>query len=351
LILLFSDYSSTIEKENYSPLTDASNNNKNYDSRHLNYDSNNYDVVYHDTPKDISGQGGIYKAYESYYNVINADGNMVAVPFYGLNNPTLPIYNVPGSFVYGSDTYVPSYEDSVYLSKTTGESQNRELDDSTPDIAHGFCEKYKYSKIELEKKCSVLSKEQCSSTACCVLLGGTKCVAGDDKGPYRKANYTDYSIKNTDYYYYRGKCYGNCNYGGEVNVSPGQLADAHHTINHRKGLTGWGNYSSPNEKTWKDEEDNLNQKIEEKQNEQLEKDYVLISPNDASSEDIINHYKKYKGWNYSSLLDADKPIATSSTNKISGNTSASGGNTQPQNWSLDSQEKQNVQLNTFSGNE
>jgi hypothetical protein len=330
LVLLFSCDSSTIEKENYAPLTESpKNDNHKYDSRPRNYDSNNYDVVYHDTPYDINGQGGIYPAYESYYNVIDADGKVTAIPFYGMNNPTLPIYNVPGSFVYGSDTYVPSYEDSVYLSKTTGKSQLRELDDTTPDIAAGFCEKYKYSKIELEKKCSMLSKEQCSSTACCVLLGGTKCVAGDDKGPYRKANYTDISIKNTDYYYYRGKCYGNCNYGGEVNVSPGQLANAHRKHEHRNGLTGWGNYSSPNEKTWKDEEENQTRKIEEEQKQQLAEDYVLISPNDASSEDLINPYKNYKGWNFSSLLDADKPIHTPAANDISGNTSASGGNPNP----------------------
>jgi hypothetical protein len=24
------------------------------------------------------------------------------------------------------------------------------------------------------------------------------------------ANYTDYNLKNKDFYYYQGKCYGNC---------------------------------------------------------------------------------------------------------------------------------------------
>ena len=41
-------------------------------------------------------------------------------------------------------------------------------------------------------------------------FGGTKCVAGDQNGPTLRNNYGDLTIKNRDFYYYKGKCYGNC---------------------------------------------------------------------------------------------------------------------------------------------
>jgi len=43
-----------------------------------------------------------------------------------------------------------------------------------------------------------------------VLLGGQKCVAGNENGPTMKANYSDFLVLNKDFYYYQGKCYGNC---------------------------------------------------------------------------------------------------------------------------------------------
>jgi hypothetical protein len=42
------------------------------------------------------------------------------------------------------------------------------------------------------------------------LFGGAKCVAGNDRGPSIQSNYSDFLVKNRDYYYYKGKCYGNC---------------------------------------------------------------------------------------------------------------------------------------------
>jgi hypothetical protein len=64
----------------------------------------------------------------------------------------------------------------------------------------------------LEEKCNAVAPESCASTSCCVLLGGEKCVSGNENGPYMTANYTDYTLtaRNKDFYYYQGKCYGNC---------------------------------------------------------------------------------------------------------------------------------------------
>jgi hypothetical protein len=81
------------------------------------YNNNNYDITYHDSPEDIQKQGGLFDASFGTVMVIDPCGNKLLIPY----NPaqSLPIYYTPGTYKYGSSTYVPSYEDSVYLSKMT----------------------------------------------------------------------------------------------------------------------------------------------------------------------------------------------------------------------------------------
>jgi hypothetical protein len=74
----------------------------------------------------------------------------------------------------------------------------------------GFCAATKSSMINREQKCLQQDVNTCASTECCVLLGGEKCVAGNANGPSMKSNYSDFLLVNRDYYYYKGKCYGNC---------------------------------------------------------------------------------------------------------------------------------------------
>jgi len=81
------------------------------------YNNNNYDITYHDSQEDIQKQGGLFDASFGTVMVIDPYGNKLLIPY----NPaqSLPIYYTPGTYKYGSSTYVPSYEDSVYLSKMT----------------------------------------------------------------------------------------------------------------------------------------------------------------------------------------------------------------------------------------
>jgi hypothetical protein len=76
--------------------------------------------------------------------------------------------------------------------------------------SNGICNKYSNDPKKLERACNTIDKNICASTSCCVLLGGTKCVAGDQYGPMNLTNYTDAISVNRDYYYYNGNCYGNC---------------------------------------------------------------------------------------------------------------------------------------------
>lgn len=150
---------------------------------------------------DVSMNLGTYYQYDENGNMIEIQNTEAEF------SPVL--YYVPGAYKFGSSNYVPNYEDSVYLSRTTRQSQTTPVY-NTANILGGFCAQYKNDTNSLEEKCAALDLNACASTSCCALLGGQKCVAGNENGPKNVANYTDYSLKNRDFYYYQGKCYGNC---------------------------------------------------------------------------------------------------------------------------------------------
>lgn len=120
-----------------------------------------------------------------------------------------PVYYEPGSFPFSSTGFLPSYEDSVYLSDTTKLSQVATIKNA-PYLQGGFCTQFASDDQMRNAKCGALSADTCASTSCCVLVGGTKCVAGDAGGPTIKSVFSDVTIPNRDYWYYQGKCSGNC---------------------------------------------------------------------------------------------------------------------------------------------
>jgi len=118
-----------------------------------------------------------------------------------------PVYYEPGTVKYSGLGYVPSYSEMIYLNNYPFESKPKELHEGNP---HGFCSTKDNVLNNIEEKCNGLPTNVCSTTDCCVLVGGTHCVEGDEKGPKNKVIYSDTSIKNRDVYYYKGDCYGNC---------------------------------------------------------------------------------------------------------------------------------------------
>ena len=118
-----------------------------------------------------------------------------------------PVYYEPGTVKYSGLGYVPSYSEMIYLNNYPFESKPKELHDGNP---HGFCSTKDNTLNNIEEKCNGLPTNVCSTTDCCVLVGGTHCVEGDEKGPKNKVIYSDTNIKNRDVYYYKGDCYGNC---------------------------------------------------------------------------------------------------------------------------------------------
>ena len=170
------------------------------------YNATNVDTVYHsDVPEQKKEQEndelGKYYTFDPAGNLTreeNTDTNFSPV-----------LYYIPGAYKFGSSNYIPNYEDSVYLSRTTRLPQSSPVF-NTAGMLGGFCTQFKNDKFAIEEKCGALDLNTCASTSCCTLIGGQKCVGGNENGPTNPANYTDYNLKNKDFYYYQGKCYGNC---------------------------------------------------------------------------------------------------------------------------------------------
>jgi hypothetical protein len=170
------------------------------------YDASKLDTVYNTAPEPKTEQ--INNDELGKYYTFDANGQLVREENTDTNfSPVL--YYVPGAYKYGSSNYVPNYEDSVYLSRTTRLPQSTPVY-NTASMLGGFCTQFQNDNLAIEEKCGALDLNTCASTSCCTLIGGQKCVAGNENGPMNPASYTDFALKNKDFYYYQGKCYGNC---------------------------------------------------------------------------------------------------------------------------------------------
>jgi hypothetical protein len=171
------------------------------------YDSNNYDVKYHPDAAELEKQGSFYDVSMKNVYVKDQYGNIVSLPYNDVQGNIT--YYQPGSFTYGPTSYVPYYEDSVLLSLA-----NQKINTTPTYLASvvntDFCEFNKSDPEKIESICNTLSNDKCTNNSCCVLLGGQKCVAGNERGPSKQANYSDVFVLNKDFYQYRDKCYGNC---------------------------------------------------------------------------------------------------------------------------------------------
>jgi len=170
------------------------------------YNKDNVDVEYHDDPKKM-GENSLYNTQMGTQKVYDVNGNLIDVVSNAVQGNI--VYYQPGSYKYGATSYVPYYEDSVFLSRSINAVVNTPTYVST-NKSGGFCNKYKNDPLHLEEQCTSINNETCAATTCCVLLGGQKCVSGNENGPTMKDNYSDSMIANKDFYYYQGKCYGNC---------------------------------------------------------------------------------------------------------------------------------------------
>jgi len=169
--------------------------------------SGNYDIQFRQDDEELLKKDYMFSDSVGSITVLNASGEYVVIPRASVQGDLT--YNEPGAFKYGGQSYVPDYEDAIYLSRVA--KSNLKPDFYTPtDMQRGFCEFNRDMPEKVEEHCNNLDKNACGSTSCCVLLGGAKCVSGNARGPTNRVHYSDVFIRDKDYYYYQGKCYGNC---------------------------------------------------------------------------------------------------------------------------------------------
>ena len=164
-------------------------------------------VDYHTSDIDLMKEAEPTDVQFGNTNIYDENGNSIPYPSSSVQGNIT--YYTPGSYPFGTTNYVPNYEDSIYLSKLTGLSTVTPVF-NTEKIQGGFCSYFENEPEKRETACGNLQTNECASTNCCVLLGGVKCVSGNRYGPQFKNNYGDIFIRNKDYYYYEGKCFGNC---------------------------------------------------------------------------------------------------------------------------------------------
>ena len=164
-------------------------------------------IQYHKTDEELMQESEPTDVQFGTTYIYDQSGNKIPYPSSSVQGSIR--YYTPGAYPYGTQNYVPNYEDSIYLSKLTGHSTVMPIY-NTAKMLGGFCSYFQTQTPEKEKICNQLKPNECASTNCCVLLGGAKCIAGDANGPSLKSNYGDVFLRNKDFYYYQGKCYGNC---------------------------------------------------------------------------------------------------------------------------------------------
>uniref|UniRef100_A0A6C0JJF4 Uncharacterized protein n=1 Tax=viral metagenome TaxID=1070528 RepID=A0A6C0JJF4_9ZZZZ len=171
----------------------------------LKYNKDNLDIKYHDDPTMLDEYGTLSQR----VYVLDNKGKMQDIPASG--SGTSVTYNKPGAFKYDQSKIVPNYEDSVYLSRTANVFKTSKKNSyETASVKGGICNYYKTNLSDLENACRSLDPNVCAATNCCVLLGGSKCISGNQNGPTFMSNYGDPLLINRDFYYYQGKCFGNC---------------------------------------------------------------------------------------------------------------------------------------------
>jgi hypothetical protein len=122
----------------------------------FNYQESGYNKIrddvstqFHDDIETIMKQNDLYDLNFGEVRVKDQNGNIIILP--RANAQDMVTYYEPGEFQYGASTYVPNYEDSVYLSSVgyrtmfDGNSSAKGCD--------SMCQAYNEFKTKMSKYC------------------------------------------------------------------------------------------------------------------------------------------------------------------------------------------------------
>jgi hypothetical protein len=117
------------------------------------YNSDNYDLLYHDSEETIKYQSGLYGSDFGTTMVLDNCGNKILIPYSEVQG--YPIYYKPGSYKYGASTYIPNYEDSVYFSRANSKNSTFFIPESalpSLPLSSLSASPLKYAKLPNKKK-------------------------------------------------------------------------------------------------------------------------------------------------------------------------------------------------------
>ena len=110
------------------------------------YESDNYNVEYHESAEDLEESYGYGLGYKTIFVYDSAGSrditgqndtqNYIAVEV--AENQTYPLFNEPNYFRYGNQSYVPSYNDQVALSSRTNPSSQQPTNTPTTTNFLGY---------------------------------------------------------------------------------------------------------------------------------------------------------------------------------------------------------------------
>ena len=110
------------------------------------YESDNYNVEYHESAEDLEESYGYGLGYKTIFVYDSAGSrditgqndtqNYIAVEV--AENQTYPLFNEPNYFRYGNQSYVPSYNDQIALSSRTNPSSQQPTNTPTTTNFLGY---------------------------------------------------------------------------------------------------------------------------------------------------------------------------------------------------------------------
>ena len=109
---------------------------------------NDFSVQFHDDIETITKQNDLYDLNFGEVRVKDQNGNIVVLP--KTNAQDTVTYYAPGEFPFGASTYVPNYEDSVYLSSVGNRTPFGEVKLAN---CNGACKAYNEFKYKMSEYC------------------------------------------------------------------------------------------------------------------------------------------------------------------------------------------------------
>lgn len=132
-----------------NPSLDLYNEKFNYENTGYKDIKNDTSIQFHDDIETIQKQNDIYDLNFGEVRVKDQNGNIVILPRVESQNSVT--YYQPGEFPFGASTYVPNYEDSVYLSRVGNRTPFGEVKLAN---CNGVCNAYNEFKYKMDNYCN-----------------------------------------------------------------------------------------------------------------------------------------------------------------------------------------------------